>query len=219
MNGDWRSDWLSLCNRLHARGDCANAGELLVARYGEVHRAYHNLEHIEECLAQLAPSRALALEPDVIELAIWFHDAVYDPRAGENEEQSAKLAREFCCTAHLPSELGERTAALILVTKTHLPGDDADAQLLVDIDLSILGQSRDRFARYEDAIRQEYCWVPDAAFREGRSAVLGKFLAREWIYSTALFRDRYEEAARANLRWSLARLAAETARDSESGSE
>jgi predicted metal-dependent HD superfamily phosphohydrolase len=79
------------------------------------------LEHIEECLAQLASSRALALQPDVIELAIWFHDAVYDPRAGDNEEQSADLARGFCHAMHLPSEVGERTAALILVTKAHLP--------------------------------------------------------------------------------------------------
>lgn len=218
MNVDWRSDWLALCDRLNARGDCANAGKLLVARYREAHRIYHNLEHVEECLAQLATFRALGLEPDVIELAIWFHDAVYDPRAGDNEKQSAELAREFCCTAYLSSEIGERTAALILVTKTHLPGDDADAQLLVDIDLSILGQSRDRFARYENAIRQEYGWVPDAAFCEGRAAVLGKFLAPEWIYSTAPFRDRYEEPARANLRWSLARLASKPAPDSESGS-
>lgn len=210
MNGDWRSDWLALCDRLNARGDCAQAGESLVARYAEAHRAYHNLEHIEECLAQLSAPRPLALQPNVIELAIWFHDAVYDPRAGDNEEKSAELAREFCCTAHLSSEIGERTAALILVTKSHLPGNDADAQLLVDIDLSILGQARDRFTRYEDTIRQEYGWVPEAAFREGRSAVLTKFLAREWIFATAQFRARYEEMARANLRWSLARLAAET---------
>lgn len=148
MNGDWRSDWLALCDRLNARGDCAAAGELLVARYSEEHRAYHNLEHIEECLAQLASSRALALQADVIELAIWFHDAVYDPRSGDNEEQSAELVRRFCCETHLPSEFGERTAAMIHVTKSHLPGDDADAQLLVDIDLSILGQPRDRFACY-----------------------------------------------------------------------
>jgi predicted metal-dependent HD superfamily phosphohydrolase len=172
------------------------------------------LEHIEECLAQLASSRALALQPDVIELAIWFHDAVYDPRAGDNEEQSADLARGFCHAMHLPSEVGERTAALILVTKAHLPGGDADAQLLVDIDLSILGQSRDRFARYEESIRQEYDCVPDAAFREGRAAVLTKFLSRAQIYSTAHFRERCEDSARANLRWSLARLSAETERDS-----
>jgi len=215
MNGDWRSDWLALCHRLNARGDCTSAGKLLVARYHEVHRAYHNLEHIEECLAHLASSRALAHEPDVIELAIWFHDAVYDPRAGDNEERSAEMACEFCRTVHLPARVGERTAALILITKAHVPGDDADAQLLVDIDLSILGQSRDRFARYEESIRQEYDWVPGAAFREGRTAVLTKFLSRAQIYSTAHFRDRYEGSARANLRWSLARLSAETKRDSE----
>ncbi|MEA3208249.1 MAG: hypothetical protein QOE70_1306 [Chthoniobacter sp.] len=210
MNGAWRSDWRALCERLNALGDGATAGERVVARYREEHRAYHNLEHLEECRAELASSRALALEPDVLELALWFHDVVYDPRSGDNEEQSAELARAFCREMHLPSELGERTAALILVTKSHLPGGDADAQLLVDIDLGILGQPRDRFARYEAAIRQEYAWVPDAAFRAGRAAVLTKFLARERIYSTAHFRQRYEISARANLRWSLARLVGET---------
>ena len=95
-------------------------------------------------------------------------------------------------------------------TRTHhsgFSGRYADAQLLVDIGLSILRQPRDRFACYEDAIRQEYGWVPDAAFRDGRSAVLRKFLARECLYFTPKFRHRYEESARANLQWSLDRLA------------
>jgi len=200
---------------LKALGDFAIAGEALVTKYREEHRSYHNLEYIQECLGQLASARSFAVQPDVIELAIWFHDAVYDPRSADNEEQSAELARAFCETMLLPSVLSERTATLILVTKTHLPGDDADAELLVDIDLSILGQSRDRFARYEEAIRQEYSWVPDAAFREGRTAVLEKFLSRARIYSTAHFRDRYEDSARANLRWSVERLAVGGGSESE----
>ena len=206
MDGDLRSSWLALCVRLKADGDCEAAGKRLFAHYDEEHRAYHNREHLEECLSLFARVRASALQPDAVELAIWFHDAVYNPRSNDNEEQSAALARRFCREVRLPLEFGERTAALIMATKSHVPGEDADAQLLVDIDLGILGQSRERFARYEEAIRQEYRWVPEAAFRTGRAAVLRKFLSREWIYCTEFFRNSSETLARANLHWSLARL-------------
>jgi predicted metal-dependent HD superfamily phosphohydrolase len=210
VNGDWQSNWQGLCQRLNAQGNYAAAGEALVQRYREPHRAYHNLEHIEECLDEFGPARPHAREPDTLELAIWFHDAVYDSHAGDNEEQSAQLVREFCRSMHLPAQCADGAAKRILVTKTHLAGDDPDAQLLVDIDLSIFGQPRDRFARYEEAIRQEYSWVPEAAFREGRAAILKKFLARAWIYVTPLFRAKKEETARANLTWSLNQLVIRT---------
>jgi predicted metal-dependent HD superfamily phosphohydrolase len=124
----------------------------------------------------------------------------------DNEEQSAELALSFCCLAKLPPQVADRTAALILLTKHQLPVDDTDGQLLVDIDLSILGQDPERFARYENAIRQEYAAVSETAFRDGRAAVLRKFFERDFIFHTSAFRDLYEESARANLRWSLSRL-------------
>lgn len=178
----------------------------LEARYGEPHRAYHTLAHVEACLRELDTVRVHATDPDAIELALWFHDAIYDTHARDNEERSAGLAREVLGVAGMPSERIERIAAMILATRHAAVPDGDDTCLLVDVDLSILGQDEDVFDRYEAEIRTEYAWVPDDAFRQGRAAVLRGFLDRSSIFATDVHRARLEARARANLRRSLARL-------------
>src|SRR5688572_7563726 len=107
---------------------CAAAGvtpslafDDLLAHYSEPHRAYHNARHIDECLAELDSARSDSRNPDAVEFAIWFHDAIYDPRAGDNEEQSARLARESLATFGARS--AEHVSDLILTTKTHIAGE------------------------------------------------------------------------------------------------
>ncbi len=178
----------------------------LCARYGEPHRAYHTLEHLGECLAQLEEARALAARPHEVALALWFHDAVYDPRASDNEQQSAVWAERVLLAAGASAELAHRVAALVLATKHDAMPEPGDSALLVDVDLSILGAERARFDAYETQVRREYEWVPDAAYREGRARVLRSFLERPRIYATAHFHDRLEARARDNLRRSLAAL-------------
>ena len=168
--------------------------DLLKARYAEPHRRYHTLEHIEHCLAEFDPRQAR--EPEAVELAIWFHDAVYDTRRSDNEERSAAWLLELMPEA-------KRAAELILVTKHHR-ASTPDEALLVDVDLAILGQPKERFDRYEQQIREEYAWVPGLIFRKKRREILRGFLERPFIYGTEAFRAKYEEAARANLLRSLA---------------
>jgi predicted metal-dependent HD superfamily phosphohydrolase len=135
-------------------------------------------------------------------LALWFHDAVYAPRAADNEERSAELVRALA----LPGAVTGRAAALVLATKHASPPDDPEAKLTVDIDLAILGQSEVRFDRYEEQVRKEYGWVPGFLFRSKRAAILESFLKRPTIYGTDVFQAKYEAAARANLERSLRRL-------------
>ncbi len=158
-------------------------------RYAEPHRHYHTLEHIEHCLEEFDPLQAA--DPEAVELAIWFHDAIYDTRRHDNEERSAEWLLQ-----ELPE--ARRAAALILVTKHH-KASTPDEALLVDVDLAILGQSEERFDRYERQIRAEYAWVPEDVFRRKRAELLDGFLARPFIYGTEPFRAKYEAAARANL--------------------
>jgi predicted metal-dependent HD superfamily phosphohydrolase len=116
----------------------------LFARYGEAQRHYHTLKHIAVCLGWLATHASFAQRPAEIALALWFHDAVYDPRASDNEARSAELARERLGALGVGTEVTERIAAQILATREHLAAGDADTQLLLDIDLSILGASPER---------------------------------------------------------------------------
>lgn len=171
--------------------------------YAEPHRAYHNASHIFECLAWFDEVSGQMKRPDEVETAIWFHDAVYDPRAGDNEERSAAWA--CAALAAAPEEARERIRSLILSTKDHV-ARTMDGAVLLDIDLSILGAAPERFHAYDDAIRCEYAWVSEADYRAGRRRVLTGFLARPQIYGTSYFHERLEKQARDNLVAALARL-------------
>lgn len=162
---------------------------------------YHTLGHVESCLIELDGARSLADDPDAVELALWFHDAIYDPRAKDNEERSAGLMKEW-----LAHPLTEEASHLVLATQHAKTPKGRNAALTVDIDLSILGKPEDEFDTYEIQIRTEYAWVPEEKYRAGRSAALNSFLGRRFIYSTEPFRQRYEDQARKNLARSLANL-------------
>jgi predicted metal-dependent HD superfamily phosphohydrolase len=176
----------------------------LKARYGEPHRAYHTWHHIEDMLTRFAAIADRLENREAFELAILFHDVVYDPRAGDNEEQSAALMHERLAGQVAPAIL-DAAQALIMATKTHQPGAHADAALLIDIDLSILGAEQAAFDVYDAAIRQEYAHVPDDAYRAGRARVLRRFLDRKRIFTTAEF-SPLETRARDNLERAVARL-------------
>jgi len=138
-----------------------------------------------------------------VELALWLHDAVYDPRARDNEERSAEWAKSLAVKKGLDAD---RAAGLVLATKHELSTLTPDARLVVDIDLSILGQPAERFDKYERGIRFEYAWVSQQKFREVRAKILEGFLERPAIYGIAHFRVKYEAPARENLRRSIRRL-------------
>jgi len=177
----------------------------LVARYSEPHRHYHNLEHVAACLAWLDRCANLSQHPENVSLAIWFHDAIYDPRATDNEQRSAQLARSHLRGLGVPAAATDRIATHILATQHH----DAvlgDTRLVVDIDLTILGAPPSAFAKFEQRIRREYVHVPNAAFIVGRRAVLQEFLRRPVIYHTPEIRESLEVAARSNLEQRIAEL-------------
>ncbi len=178
----------------------------LLARYAEPHRHYHNQQHIAECLLEFDREKERAAETDAVELAIWFHDAGYDPRATDNEERSAELAVVSLQAADAPEVLVSSVRMLVLATKTHDGALHPDAPLLVDVDLSILGQPPERFWEYEASIRAEYAWVDQGIFATKRAEILERFLARTRLYHTESFFARYETQARSNLRASVDRL-------------
>lgn len=178
----------------------------LLDRYREKHRHYHTVQHLDECLAWMPAVATLATHPYEIELALWFHDAIYDVKRQDNEERSADWAKSVVIDAKLAPDCGERVHALIMMTRHNAVPDTIDAQILVDIDLSILGAPPARFDEYERQVRAEYAWVPGLLFRRTRRKILEAFTARARLYSTALFFDRLEAQARANLTRSIAML-------------
>ena len=173
--------------------------EQLVAAYEEPQRHYHSGQHLRECLAHFEEVHDLAHHPGEVAIALWFHDAIYDVRGKANEQRSADWAVAALASAKAPLASCERVRQLIMVTRHDAVPHDADQQLLVDIDLAILGASPQRFAEYEQQVRAEYSWVPGLLYNMKRKAVLKAFLRRKHIYSTPHFRQRYEAQARSNL--------------------
>lgn len=210
--------WARLMDRIGARADRDAVYADLDRRYREPGRAYHTWAHVADCLAELDRASELSRRPEAVELALWFHDAVYDPRASDNEERSAALLREAGSRMGIGDDLAAAAAALVLATahraEPGLPaggaaGGDAaagDAALARDIDLAILGAPAARFRAYEGAVRREFRHVTDAEWRAGRSGVLAMFLELPRIYVTDAFRGRLEARARRNLAAGLRRL-------------
>lgn len=178
----------------------------LVSRYAEPHRFYHTGQHLEECFEKWSDLRWLANHPAEVEVALWFHDAVYDTHSASNELRSAELALDAAGSLGVEALSVQRIHDLVMSTRHTVIPVDRDASLIVDTDLAILGAQPARFVEYEHQIRQEYAWVPEKVYRERRAEILSGFLERPYIFSTDLFRTRYELRARENIRNSLGAL-------------
>ena len=198
--------WARAWQGLDANGDWLELRDALLAAWGEPQRRYHTLRHLRDCLALLEPVLAQAERPAEVEIALWFHDAVYDPKAKDNEFRSSVWAVEALAPAGVPIEALKRIDGLIIATCHDARPDSHDQQLLVDVDLAILGAQPERFDEYETEVREEYAWVPGAVFRHKRREILAEFLERTAIFSTEGFREQFEVQARENLQHAIGRL-------------
>jgi predicted metal-dependent HD superfamily phosphohydrolase len=198
----WSKTWLSL-------GLSAPAPSLfqeLYVCYSEPTRFYHTAQHLAECFSHFDAARGLANNPGEVELALCFHDAIYDNHASDNEARSAQWARTALRASKPPTAVCQCVEALILATRHNAEPEAGDACLTVDIDLAILAAPAARFDEYEMQIRQEYVWVEASAFIEARTKILRRFTAETSIYRTEFFRNRFEHQATTNMQTGLARL-------------
>ncbi|MFZ4631811.1 MAG: N-methyl-D-aspartate receptor NMDAR2C subunit [Patescibacteria group bacterium] len=192
--------WLRLWRGL---GVCSvdkifNAYIDLLERYNEPHRKYHNLGHINHCLAELNSVWLWTEEPSVLALAIWYHDAIYDIGANDNEERSADLVEGVMRDFLLAEDLITKVRDIIIATKHLEVPKSFDAKLMLDIDISNIG-SADKFKETNKLVREEYSFAPENAFNSGRSNILQSFLDRPSIYLTEFFQEKYEKTARENI--------------------
>jgi predicted metal-dependent HD superfamily phosphohydrolase len=205
--GRLRAEWDALLGPFGgAAGAVGRAFDELASRYENPDRHYHTLQHIASVLDTLTQCGAAGAP--VLRLAAWFHDAVYNTHAGDNEERSADYAGAVLRGLGVPGDLVREAGRLILLTKTHqVADDDAAGQLLLDADLAVLGAPAPEYDAYAAAVRREYAWVPEQAFREGRARILEGFLRRPRIFRTTALAGR-EAPARDNLRRELDALGA-----------
>lgn len=200
LHANWADAWRALGVAAPDEALCAQ----LQACYGEPQRHYHTMQHLGECLAWFEREKALARRPGEVALALWFHDAIYDVHAHDNEARSADWAREALLAAGASTDAAGRVHALVMATRHDAVPEGRDAELLIDIDLSILGAERARFDDYERQVHAEYAFVPRDIRLPRRRAILQRFLDREAIYATPRMHAQLEARARANLQRSIA---------------
>jgi len=183
--------------------------QALTQRYAEPHRAYHGMGHIEALLQGQFAHRDLIQDQRAVMLAIWFHDAIYDTQQADNEERSAVLAGEMLSQAGAEPALIESVQRKVRATQRHEWTDgDPDTAVFLDLDLGILAASPEAYDRYAGQIAQEYNWVPEPAYKQGRAKILQAFLDRPQVYFTPALRALWEDKARANVQRELAALRA-----------
>ncbi|GAA4694832.1 hypothetical protein GCM10023324_56960 [Streptomyces youssoufiensis] len=184
-------------------------GENLLARWAEPHRRYHTTDHLIAVLNRVDELAHHADDPDAVRLAAWFHDAVYLPDRSTNEERSARLAERALPEAGVPPQTTAEVARLVRLTVEHDPAErDHNGQVLCDADLAVLAGGPQEYAAYAAAVRAEYAFVPDDAFRAGRADVLRQLLGQEHLFGTPTGQARWERVARRNLTTELELLSA-----------
>lgn len=172
-------------------------------RYSELHRFYHTIDHIKECLTVLRLVEMQLDSPTEVRAALWYHDAIYNPKRVDNEEQSARLASVHLNGAGFDIDL---VMKLILVTKHPSRPQTNDEKYMVDIDLTVLGYREETYLKYSKNIRKEYSHVSDKQYRHGRKKVLNDFLRMPFIYHTKHFKRMLENNARLNIESEISNL-------------
>ena len=189
-----------LWRRCVSSSDSVAADEVqadLRRRLGGTDRRFHNLRHIRDCLHRCDEVASLLADRDAVELALWFHDAVYVPSDPENERRSAELFLAQSKGAN--PVFRRRVCGLILATRHHCPACSNDRQFIEDIDLAGFGASWEEFMREGDLLREEFAAQPDAQYYTGQVCFLARLKRRPWFFATGYFRDRYEAKAQENL--------------------
>ncbi|WSR28418.1 hypothetical protein OG974_19575 [Streptomyces sp. NBC_00597] len=215
---DTALDTAPLRARWHASAAAAGAAadsdpdpyaDRLLAAWAEPWRRYHTTAHLADVLARIDVLAPHAADPAAVELAAWFHDAVYRPDRSENEERSAALAERALPELGIDAARTAEVARLVRLTVTHAPvPGDTNGEVLCDADLAVLAGGPDAYAAYVAAVRAEYGFVPEDAFRTGRAAVLHQLLALPRLFRTPYGSAHWEAPARRNLAAELADLSA-----------
>jgi predicted metal-dependent HD superfamily phosphohydrolase len=194
--------WQKLWQRFGVE-EAKTTGENLLSVWQQGNRHYHSVDHLQAVLRELDWAKENMKEDarafDLVELALWYHDAIYDAKAKDNEEQSAQLFERDARKLELPEKDIADVANLIRLTAGHAGAKTFAEKLMMDCDLAILGADRESFDRYDRGIAKEYNHVAAPLYALGRRKVLKGFLDRLQIFQTPAFREKYESQARENL--------------------
>ncbi len=179
---------------------------------GAPQRRFHNLNHIRDCVRRMDEVVTLLADPNAVELALWFHDAIYNPGDPDNERRSADLF--LARSAGASSVFRRRVCGLVVSTRHDRRVYGNDRRYVNDIDLAGFGAPWAEFMRQGALLRAEFCAQTDAQYRAGQIWFLEGLRRRSQFFATDYFRERFEPIAQENLQRLLDTLASENGESS-----
>lgn len=197
--------WLSL-SVLEGKAFLEDEFDPIYVKYSEPHRYYHTIEHIKSCLGLFDLIKGELSSPGIVEMALWLHDVIYNPRKNNNEEMSSMFAKELLSRIGVSSTDSKSVSELIMATKHPFIPTNEEQQYIIDIDLAVLGSSPEKYDQYSEQIEMEYTHIPSFLYKRGRLKVLESFLKQNTIFNTEYFSSKYENMARNNLQREIGRL-------------
>lgn len=204
-----RARFHALWNRMGAQLDANPMFDSIFEAYSQPHREYHTWQHLYEVLTHFDRVKQLCVYPDGTEFGLWMHDFFYELRVdANNEERSEDAAGSYCLDAGFEPNLAEHVRNVVNVLSHNRAPKNIDERCAVDCDLLILGQTHSRYSEYVSQIQDEYCEVPRGVFIPKRLEILRRFVNRDQIYYTPVFKEEYEDRARENLRFEIEGLQA-----------
>jgi len=206
INDTYKNRWLTLFGNPELSEKAKKEYHALCAMYSQGHRVYHNFDHIIACLKHLDTVKDKLESPRAVELAVWFHDCIYNIFCSKNEEKSAQYAVESLAALQAEEEIIVQVNGLIMTTMHPATPESPDEQYMADMDIAVLGSSQEKYKDYEKAIRYEYKWIPGFIYRKQRSLLLQSFLKQKRIYMTDYFFEKFETAARENIAGAIGKL-------------
>jgi len=173
--------------------------DMIARHYGEPHRFYHTLNHLDQCLGELDAAGDMVEEFDATEMAIWFHDIIYQYGAKDNESLSAHTFRDLA-EPHMAGNFVDRVCQFIIATKHTGNAQDIGEAYMVDIDLSGFGLPWEGYLADSNALREEAPNVSDEDYYSGKLRFLDGLLGWKELFQTDYFNDRLESRARENIK-------------------
>ena len=198
-----KSIWTNVTEEYSSNTDCEALWQEINSSYSSANRHYHDHQHLQHMITLAEEFREHIDDFQCLLFSIFYHDIVYDAKKSDNEERSADIAMKRLSEMGLPTTTIQKCSQQILATKDHEEGSDNDTNLLLDIDVSILGSNQQQYEQYASDIRKEYNMYPNVLYKRGRKKVLRHFLDMEYLFKTEAFRNRFEKQARKNIQAEL----------------
>ena len=144
---------------------------ILSKMWYDPHRFYHNINHLLSIIKAIEKNvwfkELQVKEKHILLIAAFFHDAIYEVKRKDNEDQSIKLFK-LCLKPNTPKELVDSVIRLIETTKHRKRPIDKLERIFWDADNAGFIGSYYNFEKIDNLLKKEYSFLSKEQWTKGR---------------------------------------------------